>query len=94
MAYRVAPSRCDNNNNSKNVKTNKIYGNTQQQKKENNLQCSFSSRFPLDVTDNARMNSSNSIDPSFFFGFVEYILSTTYTRYEMNGKRRERKKNK
>lgn len=29
------------------------------------LQWSFSSRFPLDVTDNARMNSSNSIDPSY-----------------------------
>ncbi len=29
-------------------------------------QCSFSSRFPLDVMESARMNSSNSIDPSWF----------------------------
>lgn len=28
------------------------------------LQCSFSSRFPRDVTDSARMNSSNSMEPS------------------------------
>jgi hypothetical protein len=29
-----------------------------------NLQCSFSSKFPLDVIDSALMNSSNSIEPS------------------------------
>lgn len=29
------------------------------------LQCNFSSRLPRDVTDNARINSSNSIDPSW-----------------------------
>lgn len=28
------------------------------------LQCNFSSKLPLDVTDSARMNSSNSIEPS------------------------------
>lgn len=28
------------------------------------LQCNFSSKFPLDVIDSARMNSSNSIEPS------------------------------
>lgn len=28
------------------------------------LQWSFSSKFPLDVTESARMNSSNSIEPS------------------------------
>lgn len=28
------------------------------------LQCSFSSRFPRDVTDRARINSSNSMEPS------------------------------
>lgn len=30
-----------------------------------NLHCSFSSRLPFDVTDKARMNSSNSMEPSW-----------------------------
>lgn len=29
------------------------------------LHCSFSSRLPFDVTDKARMNSSNSMEPSW-----------------------------
>lgn len=29
-----------------------------------NLQCNFSSKFPLEVIDKALMNSSNSIEPS------------------------------
>mgnify|MGYP001506289584 CR=1 FL=1 len=34
-------------------------------KNEKNIQTNFSSKFPLDVTESALINSSNSIEPSF-----------------------------
>lgn len=59
-----------------------------------NLQISFSSRLPLEVTDKALMNSSNSIDPSLLFVHRKNRRWEREGRERWESKRREMERKK
>lgn len=57
---------------SEHTKTESVHKKEEKEEKVHYLQTSFSSKFPLDVTESALMNSSNSMEPSCFYFF--YLL--------------------
>ena len=46
-----------------------------------NIHCNFSSRLPLEVTDNAMINSSNSILPSYVLKKEDIIWPNLHIRF-------------
>lgn len=54
------------------------------------VQCSFSSRFPRDVTDSALMNSSNSMEPSWNEGDIWLLSLVEYCSADIKLTRNQR----